>query len=72
MSPLALIATVWIGKATAAAVPLLASRQIPGAVASGLLGGASLGANLRPAGIYTQHLAASQDLGDHGTRRPCS
>jgi predicted MFS family arabinose efflux permease len=49
--------------AAVAAVTLLASGQIPAAVAYSLLGGASLGAISALQGIYTQQLAAPQDLG---------
>jgi predicted MFS family arabinose efflux permease len=49
--------------AAAAALTLLASRQVPAAVAYSLLGGASLGAISALQGIYTQQLVAPQDLG---------
>jgi len=49
--------------AAAAAITLLASRQVPAAIAYSLLGGASLGAISTLQGIYTQQLVAPQDLG---------
>jgi predicted MFS family arabinose efflux permease len=49
--------------AAAAAITLLASRQVPAAIAYSLLGGASLGAISALQGIYTQQLVAPQDLG---------
>jgi len=47
----------------AASVTLLASGQIPAAVAYSLLGGISLGAISALQGIYTQELVPPQDLG---------
>jgi predicted MFS family arabinose efflux permease len=49
--------------AAAAAITLLASRQVPAAIAYSLLGGASLGAISALQGIYTQQLVAPQNLG---------
>jgi MFS family permease len=49
--------------AAAAAITLLASRQLPAAIAYSLLGGASLGAISALQGIYTQQLVAAEDLG---------
>lgn len=49
--------------AAVAAITLLASGQVPAAIAYSLLGGASLGAISALQGIYTQQLVAPQDLG---------
>ena len=49
--------------AATAALTLLASPQVPAAIAYSLLGGASLGAISALQGIYTQQLVAPQDLG---------